>query len=212
MEATQLLLPTDIEGRLALPTQLRVRASWEEFLELLPECAYRVEYDQHEMISFMGYATEQHEALVLNLAFILKTLLTPQQYQCYASNLALHVPGQAKRYFNADLTVIEGSPQFKNLQGSMRAVTNPVLLVEVLSASTYDYDLATKASAYREIPSLQQLLFIDSESTHIISQIRQTDTQQWLLSEYRQTVDVVPLFNGATFRVWEAYGVETENK
>lgn len=189
-----------------LPTELRVRASWDEFLAILPDCEYRVEYDQHEIISFMGYASVQHEILVATLLQLLGRLIDDKDYIFTGSNLALHIPGMGNRYFNADCCVLKNPVERIQLSKNMRAVTNPILLVEVLSASTYGYDLATKASAYRDIPSLQQLLFIDSESTHIISQIRQADTHQWLLSEHKQLADTVPLFNGASFGLEAVYG------
>ncbi|HMQ48129.1 MAG TPA: Uma2 family endonuclease [Saprospiraceae bacterium] len=205
MEATQVLLPTGLEERLGLPIELRVRATWETFLELLPECEYRLEYDQREMISIMGFASEKHENLVIAIAFVLRTLLGTKDFQFYASNLALHIPGGQKRYFNADLTVVKGKSERKQLKGNMYAISNPVLLVEVLSPSTYSYDLANKASAYREIPSLQQLLFVDSESTHLISQSRQENSNKWTLIEYKDKADQVSLFNGAAFELGQLY-------
>lgn len=111
-----------------------------------------------KIISFMGYATEQHEILVATLLQLLGQLIDTTQHAFAGSNLVLHVPGMGKRCFNADCCVLQKPIEKVPLSTNMRAVTNPVLLVEVLSASTYGYDLATKASAYREIPSLRQLL------------------------------------------------------
>ena len=42
-------------------------------------------------------------------------------------------------------------------------LTNPTLLVEILSPSTEDYDRGKKAKLYRAIPSLQELLIIAQE-------------------------------------------------
>ena len=54
----------------------------------------------------------------------------------------------------------------------MTAVANPILLVEVLSAFTKDHDLGRKFRNYRKIPSLQQILFIESTERLVVSHTR----------------------------------------
>ncbi|MEL7221698.1 MAG: hypothetical protein AAGJ93_10290 [Bacteroidota bacterium] len=73
MEAV-LTLPKKLEQRLELPDELRVAASWDEFLGLLPNCPYRIEYDEHEIISIMGYASESHEMIVAEMLRLLENL------------------------------------------------------------------------------------------------------------------------------------------
>ena len=140
MEAT-LPLPTTLTARLDLAEELRVPASWEEFLAILPDCPYRIEYDQGQIFSFMGYATENHETLVAGIIQLLGQIFQDKELRISGSNLALHVPDSGKNYFNADCAVIRGSSEKIPLRGSMYAVANPLLLVEVLSESTINYDL-----------------------------------------------------------------------
>lgn len=45
-----------------------------------------------------------------------------------------------------------------------RAITNPILLVEVTSRSTEDYDRGDKLSHYKQIPSLRAVLFVSYRS------------------------------------------------
>jgi Uma2 family endonuclease len=204
MEAT-LPLPLTLSARLDLPVALRVTASWEEFLELLPDCNYRIEYDQGQIISFTGYATENHETLVLKIAELLRHLLGEEQYNYRGSNLALHVPDEQKHYFNADCTVIQGKSEKVPLRGSMYAIANPILLVEVLSATTSAYDLSHKFTAYRKIPTLQQVLFIDSERANVISQTRVKDGDAWLLREYQEMEAEINVLDQGSFRLTDLY-------
>jgi Uma2 family endonuclease len=46
-------------------------------------------------------------------------------------------------------------------------VTNPALLVEVLSASTQDYDRGEKLSHYKQIPSLQAVLLVAFDARRV---------------------------------------------
>ncbi|MEZ4957989.1 MAG: Uma2 family endonuclease [Saprospiraceae bacterium] len=44
----------------------------------------------------------------------------------------------------------------------MNAETNPFLVVEVLSKSTYDHDWENKLPSYQSLPSVECILFIES--------------------------------------------------
>jgi Uma2 family endonuclease len=52
-------------------------------------------------------------------------------------------------------------------------ITNPVLVIEVLSPSTADYDRGTKFMLYRSIPDLQHYVLVDSQHHHV-EKIRKT--------------------------------------
>jgi Uma2 family endonuclease len=55
------------------------------------------------------------------------------------------------------------------------AVTNPVVLVEVLSPSTAAYDQGEKLSHYERIPSLHEVVFVDADQSRIIVVRREAD-------------------------------------
>ena len=160
------------EHLLHLCQQFRCPASWDEFLDLVEECEYRIEFSNGNIISYMGYASELHENIVGEIIRLIGNVLTNADYKVSGSNLALHIPGFDKKYFTADCAVVKGPSEKVALRGNMTAVANPILLVEVLSISTSDYDLTFKSRNYRKIPSLQQILFVDSTEMHIASHTR----------------------------------------
>ena len=157
-----------------LEEELRVPASFEDFLDLLEKCDYRIEYDEGQIISFMGCATRNHEKLVILIGHLLTLLLKNESYSIYGNNLALHVPGFGKRYYNADCVVVKGDDEEVTLRGTMKAIANPVLIIEILSASSCDFDLGGKFRNYKKIPSLQQAVYIDSTEMSVLSYTRQT--------------------------------------
>jgi Uma2 family endonuclease len=204
-----LKFPVNLEERLALGDEFRMNASWDEFLDVLPDCPYRIEYDEHQIISFMGYATENHENIALKIGELLRQLLGQDSYKLFGSNLALHIPGRPHRYFNADCTVIKGNSERVVLRGNMYAVANPVLLVEVLSASTYDHDLGRKFQHYRKIPTLQQVIYIDSDSCNVINQIREAHSSAWRSQEYDKMTDAFQVLQQGRIELGAIYsGVE----
>ncbi len=198
-------LPVTLEERLDLGEELRIPANWEEFLDLLEECEYRIEYDEHEIISFMGYGTQNHEKIIASLIRFIGNLLDNGDFNIFGSNLALHIPDFVRRYYNGDVTVVQGASEEVVLRGSMVAVANPVIIVEVLSDSTRNYDLGTKQRNYRKIPSLQQLLFIESTEMIVTSYTRDIATGQWSLKDYSAIDEAIPILGEGAIKMKDLY-------
>jgi Uma2 family endonuclease len=68
-------------------------------------------------------------------------------------------------------------------QGRTDTVMNPILIAEVLSKSTKEYDRDEKFAAYRSIPTFQEYLLIDQYRPHVEQYVKQ-DAHQWLFTEY----------------------------
>ena len=79
-----------------------------------------------------------------------------------------------------DVTVVCGKPEFFDKDNLL----NPIVIVEVLSPSTADYDGSGKFARYRELASLQEYLLVAQDHRHVVHYVRQAENR-WLLSEYR---------------------------
>lgn len=205
MAETAVAIPRTLEERLHFGQAMAVEASWDTFLDLLEEGNYPVQYDAGQILSFMGYGTEDHEALIMRIGHLLIGLLEGKSYRVYGSNLALVPPGQAKGYFNADCTVVKGPSEHIPLRGEMKAVANPIILVEVLSKSTHNFDLGQKFQRYKTIPSLQQILYVDSQSQRIISYRRQEREGTWLIEEFTDAEAQIPVLEAGALEVKALY-------
>jgi len=205
MSETTTTIPRTLEERLPLGEAMTMEADWDTFLDLLEQGNYPVQYDEGQILSFMGYGTEEHEALVARIIYLLASLLDNKPYQVYGSNLALQPPGAPKQYFNADCTVVQGQAEQVALRGEMKAVTNPVMLVEVLSKSTHNFDLGQKFHRYKTIPSLQQILYVDSQSQRVISYRREEKKGAWLIEEFTEADAEVPVLQEGSLSVQKIY-------
>jgi len=205
MSETTTIIPRTLEERLPLGEAMTMEADWDTFLDLLEQGNYPVQYDEGQILSFMGYGTEEHEALVARIIYLLASLLDNKPYQVYGSNLALQPPGAPKQYFNADCTVVQGQAEQVALRGEMKAVTNPVMLVEVLSKSTHNFDLGQKFHRYKTIPSLQQILYVDSQSQRVISYRREEKKGAWLIEEFTEADAEVPVLQEGSLSVQKIY-------
>jgi Uma2 family endonuclease len=204
MEATP-PIPLSLEERLKLGTELRIPVSWEEFLEVLPQCEYQVEYYGGEIVSIMGQASDNHEKLALKIGALLLSILGEEDYEFFGSNLPIQATGTNKNYFNADCTVVKGQSEKVQVLPGVSATTNPALLVEVLSPSTQQEDLSTKLHHYRSMPSVQQLLFIDSSEMKVISYTRAPEQGGWLLRDYTESEDRCEVLGEEGFLLEDLY-------
>ena len=60
-------------------------------------------------------------------------------------------------------------------------ISNPSLIIAVLSPATEAYDRGTKFSLYRSIPSLRDYILISQESA-TIDHFHKNDADQWILA------------------------------
>ena len=81
-----------------------------------------------------------------------------------------------------DVSVICGAPQLR--EGANDILTNPKVLIEVLSPSTADYDRGKKFELYREIASLEEYILVHTGSALVEHFARQADAS-WIFREYR---------------------------
>ncbi|MFN8357016.1 MAG: Uma2 family endonuclease [Spirosomataceae bacterium] len=153
-----------------------IPASWEEFMEFLEESTFRAEYHKNEII-VMGLASAIHEFLVSYFITLLNNYYLFNGYYVFSSNLGV-TTADDKGYYNPDITVIKGTPQFYKQSKSI--VTNPYLIVEVLSASTYHYDLIEKLPKYERIESLQEVVFVDRFDKAVYTFKRTADPKVWI--------------------------------
>jgi Uma2 family endonuclease len=82
-------------------------------------------------------------------------------------------PDRGDTYFEADLAAT-CSPHARGQQ----AMPEPFLIVEILSPSTERHDRRIKLPAYRQIPSVREVLLIDSDG--IYAELHRRSGRQWI--------------------------------
>jgi Uma2 family endonuclease len=159
-----------------------------EYLELEDKAEFRSEYRDGEIVPMAG-GTTNHNRISLNVATNLTFSLKGQNYEVYMSDVRLWIP-QNRQYTYPDVILIQGEPTY--LENTTSTVTNPRLIVEVLSKSTGNYDRSEKFDYYRSIPTLHEYILIDQSRYHVIQYVKANE-QQWLMTNYNQAEGIVKL-------------------
>ncbi len=159
--------------------QTEKRYTPEEYLELEEISQERNEYIDGEIITMTG-GTTNHNKIALNFCRKFPLSINSENYDTYINDVKLSIP-QYRVYTYPDVIVIKGEPIYEGVNQTV--VTNPLLIVEVLSNSTKSYDKTDKFKYYRSIPSFQEYILIDQYSFSIEQYIKQSQGQ-WLFKEY----------------------------
>jgi Uma2 family endonuclease len=170
-----------------MTTQLEKRYyTRDEYLELEENAEFRSEYWDGEIVPMTG-GTDNHNQLAGNLYAYLRFGLKGQNYRIYIADMRLWIP-KYKLYTYPDVMLVEGTPQYE--QNSKTTLTNPSMIVEVLSRSTQAHDQADKFRFYRSIPAFKEYILIDQYQRYA-EQYAKAETGKWVLTEYESTDSIL---------------------
>jgi Uma2 family endonuclease len=142
----------------------------EEYLALEEKAEYRSEYINGEIFKMAG-GTEAHIQISFNATSLLADKLRGK-CRAYQSEMKVWVE-DAGTFFYPDVTVVCGERKFHNNRRDI--VENPILLIEVLSKTTEEYDKNDKFLTYQSIESFQEYTLISQHRAAVQQYARQTD-------------------------------------
>ena len=152
----------------------------EEYFELERRDEERYEYWNGEVFCMSGVSPE-HGQIESNLNFHLRNKLAERNCRVFLANLRIKVPS-APPYRYADLSALCGEARFEKI-GGVDALTNPSLIIEVLSESTEAYDRGDKFTHYKSVPTFSEYLLIAQHRPHVTQFVKQ-DEGSWLQHEF----------------------------
>jgi Uma2 family endonuclease len=174
--------------------------TYAEYLAAEAKAEVRHEFLNGDVWEMAGGTTE-HGALALAVAGELRAALRGKPCRTFSSDVRVRI-GETGLTTYPDLSVVCGRLETAPDDGD--AITNPVVLVEVLSDSTEACDRGAKAAHYRRIPSLREYVLLAQAEPRIEVQ-RRTEGGRWELLEARrgETIDLASL--GVTLDVAAVY-------
>lgn len=161
----------------------------EEYIEFDKNNEGRWEYFDGEVIDMAG-GSLNHNKIASNVSRVLGNKLEGKGCLALPGDMRLKVP-KALPYRYPDVVVVCGDPVIETIQGQEMLV-NPLLIVEVLSASTKGYDFDFKFTAYQSIESFREYLLIAQDRPHVTQYVRQGEGQ-WLRSDLEGMESMVKL-------------------
>ena len=142
----------------------------EEYYSLVKQSDEKYEYWNGEIFLMSG-ASPEHVMVADNILTLVKNQLRGQNCRPFSNDIRLKVPSSPPfRY--ADISVACGELIFEDI-GGLKALVNPVLLIEVLSSSTERFDRQKKFDFYKSIESFREYLLVSQDQPSIVQYVKE---------------------------------------
>lgn len=139
----------------------------EEYLTIERQAAYRSEYLNGVLYAMAG-ASPEHTTITDNLTIEIGLRLKGTPCQGMSQDMKVQV-GDQGLYAYPDYLIVCGEKQYRDV------LLNPLVLVEVLSPTTEQYDRTTKFDLYKQIESLREYVLVSQDTPRIERSIRDAD-------------------------------------
>jgi len=163
-----------------------------DYLTLERDSEIKHEFDAGEILAMSG-GTARHSALAVNVAVALSST-RPGGCTVFQSDMRVRIAATGRATY-PDVSMVCGPIEYDPEDAARTTITNPVLIVEVLSVTTEKGDRGNKWMHYQRIPSLQEYVLVSQEPR--IEIFRRTPSGTWEYFEVRE--GNVSLAAGTTF-------------
>ena len=178
-----------------------------EFLNLEVKADTKHEYFEGRAYAMAG-AQLNHNFVVANLMRKIGIFLDDKPCHMFGSDLRVTTPA-SDSYMYPDVKIICDDVVVQ--ENSFDTVTNPTVIIEVMSPSTKGYDIAFKFHYYKQIKSLKEYILVDSTKSFIQINRRNTENQweepinmetenaSFLISEIGMQINVSDIYKNVAF-------------
>lgn len=134
---------------------------------------------KHEYLDGVIYAmaggTPEHAAIAANVIVAFGVSLAGRPCRVFSSDLRVRVLETGLETY-PDVSVVCGHAEID--PADRNVVTNPVVVVEITSPSTEEYDRGEKLAHYQRIPSLREVVFV-AHGERAIEVVRREENGEW---------------------------------
>ena len=156
-----------------------------DYLAFEQESDIKHEYIDGEIYPMTG-GTLTHSAISINTIIALGNRLSASTCQVHSSDMRIRV--SPSRYVYPDLSVVCGEAATDD---QSMTLLNPILIAEVTSPSSIDYDRVIKRDYYEMVRSIQAYLVIDQH--RVLVELYMRREGGWFLQRFSDLDAAVPL-------------------
>jgi len=156
--------------------QVAVKITPQEYLAFERQATEKHEFVDGIIYAMSG-ASKEHNFISSNITGEL--YLAFKKRPCVVCANDMRVKVNESDYVYPDVVAVCGDAQFED--NTFDTLSNPTVIIEILSDSTERYDKGRKAELYRALPTMQDYVLISQTHCYMEHYHRQTATQ-WLFT------------------------------
>lgn len=166
--------------------------TFEEYLDLEEKAESKNEYLNGEIVAMSG-GTPNHSMISMNVGTAINNALRKNNKRCqvFDSNLKVYFEKVNVGAYPDVLVICQELEYHKDRKD---VITNPLLIIEVLSNSTEDYDRGKKFQHYRSLPSFKEYVLIAQYEPKVESWYKMEENV-WRISNAIKLEASIPLYS-----------------
>ena len=172
----------------ALKQQTNQDYTFEEYLVLEEQAEYKSEYIAGQTVAMAG-ASANHNRISKSCSFAIDQSIEGRSCESFIGDLKVWVK-KRNRGFYPDVLVVCGDLEFYKERRD--TITNPKVIIEVLSSSTERIDRSDKFHAYWTLDSFAEYVLIDQYRVHV-EYFRRENQKLWELQVFTKLEDILTL-------------------
>lgn len=177
-----------------------------EYNQLEEETNTRYEYHNGELFAMAG-GDPKHGVIAGSLIYLLSAGLRGKGCSPFTSDTKFYIPSISRSLY-PDVSVV--CRPFERSTQDIRALANPILLIEVLSKSTANYDRGTKFHYFSELPTLREYLLVEQDIWKVETRYRNSPEERWQMDWFQgEDAEILLRSVGITLPMRDIYS-ETE--
>jgi Uma2 family endonuclease len=161
----------------------------DDYLQRERASTLKHEYYAGHIYAIAG-ASEAHNLIAMNLAALLRSRVRGSSCRAYPSDMRVKVQPTGLNTY-PDFSIVCGQPAFVDAD-KRDTLTNPGLIIEILSPSTESYDRGEKFQHYRTIETLQEYILV-AQNKYRIERFVRNEHNEWVLSDVSGLEAALPL-------------------
>ena len=132
--------------------------TFDEYIALEETATFKSEFWDGNIVAMAG-GTPNHSKIANSIGTAIDNELDKKGKDCtvYSSDLKVYIPKFNKSVYPDNMVLCTEEEFYKD---SKAIITNPSLIIEVLSASTQEYDKGSKFEGYRSLPSFKEYVLV----------------------------------------------------
>jgi Uma2 family endonuclease len=152
-----------------------LRSTYAEYLALEASSEQRYEFVDGAVYAMAG-GTPEHARLMASLTIALGVAMADKPCAVYSSELKIRIDATNRSTY-ADVVIVCGPEIHSEIDPN--AITNPSVIVEVLSPSTEASDRGEKWRHYQHLASLREYVLVSQDEPRI--EVFRRDGDEWVL-------------------------------
>ncbi len=159
-----------------------------DYLAFEEKSEFKHEFRDGEIVAMAG-GTINHSTLSGNIHSAINTRTDTRGCRTFNSDLKVYFE-KLEEFCYPDTYVVCGD--LETSEYDKNSITNPILIVEVLSPSTEAYDRGEKFRKYRSIPSFKEYVLITADKICVETFYKQ-DEKSWIINTYLKSDEIIQL-------------------